>query len=216
MKCIIADDHGMLRKGLSELLKTIEPDLHITEVGSFPALIEQLSLDPDIDLVLLDLVIPGSTGLEGLKQLKKQWPATAVIMVSSTEDPIIIRSAISSGASGYVPKSTPVEHLPSAFQLILAGGIYVPPVALGTDISVGTGGEKKNRPDFIEQGLSARQNRILVCIAEGMSNKEIAAELELAEQTVKNEVSRLFRILGVANRAQAAVFVKSRYQPSEN
>ena len=205
MKCIIADDHGMLRAGLRELLKSIDSDLVINEVDNFTSLYENLFQEPDTDLVLLDLIIPGITGLEGLTKIKQTWPAIAVVMVSSSEDPTLIRSAIAGGASGYVPKSTPVELLPSAFQLILAGGVYVPPLALHPSNS------EKNYPQTYHAAgqkpssiLTPKQQRILGYIAEGFSNKEIAIQLDLAEQTVKNETSRIFKALGVTNRAMAA------------
>lgn len=212
MKCVIADDHGMLRTGLKELLKTIDPTLELSEAENYNVLLEKLAAEPDTDLILLDLVLPGTSGLEGLKKLKTQWPSTAVIMVSSTEDPAIIRAAISSGASGYVPKSTPVELLPSAFQLIFAGGVYIPPIALASgSVNEVIGNELDYEQNFVEENLSGRQKKVLIFIADGLSNKEIADRLDLAEQTIKNEVSRIFKVLGVANRAQATGFIKKNF-----
>lgn len=209
MKCIIADDHGMLRAGLRELLRSIDTDIEIHEVENFNNLYERLTQEPETDLVLLDLVIPGVTGLDGLKKIKKTWPAVAVVMVSSNEEPALIRNAIAFGASGYVPKSTPVELLPSAFQLILAGGVYVPPAALSPSVPEVTPPLDLTCSDSFSTLLNLKQQRILEYIAKGLSNKEIAGELDLAEQTVKNETSRIFKTLGVTNRAMAAATLTS-------
>ncbi len=205
MKCIIAADHGMLRAGLRELLRSIDSEITIYEVENFISLYENLTRSPDTDLVLLDLFIPGVSGLEGLTKIKKRWPPVAVVILSASEESTLIRNAIAGGASGYVPKSTPVELLPSVFQLILAGGVYVPPAALHPSNSGKYTSQTDNTSEKnVSSILSLKQQRILDYIAKGLSNKEIAAEVDLVEQTVKNETSRIFKALGVTNRVMAA------------
>jgi DNA-binding NarL/FixJ family response regulator len=214
MKCIIADDHGMVRTGIREVLKAIEPQMEILEAGTFGDLLRLLKQDAGIDLIILDLVLPGTQRLEGLQHIRTRYPTSAVVVVSAKENPNLMHEALSTGISGYIPKSTPADVLPAAFRLILAGGIYVPPGILLTDtLPVGDWAEPEDAEQVLDIAqLTKRQREILSALGQGASNREIAMQLGLAEQTIKNHVSKILKVLGVPNRAQAALKARSGYE----
>ena len=124
-KALIADDHALIRFGLREMLEGCWPEVEVLEVETLPQVVSCLTRDPEIGLVLLDLVIPGARGLEGLDLLRRHFPAVAVVVVSADETPSLIRRALAAGAAGYLPKSTRTEVMAGALRLVLAGGIYV-------------------------------------------------------------------------------------------
>ncbi|MDO9502189.1 response regulator transcription factor [Falsiroseomonas sp.] len=208
LKALIADDHALIRSGLREMLEACAPGMPVLEVENLPQVVDCLSRDPEIGLVLLDLVIPGARGLEGLDLLRQHFPAVAVVVVSADETPALIRRALAAGAAGYLPKSTRTEVMAGALRLVLAGGVYVPPSIID--------GEEEPAPerpalDPKTLGLTDRQGEIFVLLGEGLSNRAIGARLGLAEQTVKNQVSQTLRRLGVASRIEAAVLAR-RYR----
>lgn len=207
-KALIADDHALIRRGLREMLEGCAPDMAVLEVETLPQVVDCLTRDPDIGLTLLDLVIPGARGLEGLELLRQHFPAVAVVVVSADETPALIRRALAAGAAGYLPKSTRPEVMAGALRLVLAGGVYVPPSMIDR--------EEEPEPglpalDPATLGLTERQADILMLLGEGLSNRTIGSRLGLAEQTVKNQVSQTLRRLGVASRIEAAVLAR-RYR----
>lgn len=207
-KALIADDHALIRFGLREMLEGCWPEVEVLEVETLPQVVSCLTRDPEIGLVLLDLVIPGARGLEGLDLLRRHFPAVAVVVVSADETPTLIRRALTAGAAGYLPKSTRTEVMASALRLVLAGGVYVPPSLIDR--------EEKAEPDLpvldpATLGLTERQGEILMLLGEGLPNRAMGDRLGLAEQTVKNQVSQTLRRLGVASRFEAAVLAR-RYR----
>ena len=203
MKLLIVDDHPFLRDGLAALLMQIGPDTTVLQARDATEGIALVDNHLDLDVVILDLAMPGMEGLQALSEFGRKRPDLPVIVLSSSEDPRDVRRALTSGALGYVPKSASQHVLLSAIRLVLNGDLYVPPLIL--DAKVGT----IARRTFSGEGesnrlLTARQIEILTLVSEGKPNKTIAAALALSEKTVKAHITAIFKALNVVNRTQAA------------
>jgi Response regulator containing a CheY-like receiver domain and an HTH DNA-binding domain len=207
MKILLADDHELIRKGLIDIISSRNNSWQLAEAASLADVQNHLVLNPETDLVLLDLNLPGSSDLNGLSTLQKHFPGIAVVIISSEEAPEVVVSALRKGASGYIPKSTCNEVLIKALELVVSGGVYVPPQVLH-DYSIPVGRpeaqclESDDKFSFGE--LSEVQQQIVRLLAEGMSNKEISVKTGLALQTVKNQVSRILRKTGLDSRTALA------------
>ena len=176
---------------------------------------ELIDAHPDLDLVLLDLNLPGQHGFEALAELRTRHPALPVVVLSSEHDRAGVTRALDQGAMGYIPKLSTNEVLVSALRLVLSGGIYIPPDILARSGSApvasanesGTvsihGAASTRRPGDL--GLSARETQVLKLLLEGKSNKLICRELGLADSTVKNHVSQILKALNVTSRTQAVI-----------
>ncbi|MFA5702163.1 MAG: response regulator transcription factor [Advenella sp.] len=204
MKFLLADDHALIRSGLISLIQQMHADWHIHEAADLPSIEKLLQAIPDMDLLMLDVQLPGSEGLNGLRNIRKQWPALSVVMISSSEDPELIRQCLSFGASGYIPKSTSNDVLGSALNLVLSGGIYIPPAVLS-----GLGERKTPVITGLLCELSPPQLELLAMIAQGYSNQEIAIQKNLAVQTIKNQASAIFKLLNAKNRIEAISIYRS-------
>ena len=197
----IVDDHPLFRDALRQSLKTALASLETVVAGSLEELNTLLADGRDIDLVLLDLNMPGVLGFSGLLYLRAQYPHLPVAIVSASEEPATIKRAIDFGASGFVPKSQPVEEIRAAVQAVLDGDIWTPPEI---DISdVGNQGDE----DLIARlaKLTPQQVRVLMMLSEGLLNKQIAYELGVSEATIKAHVSAILQKLGVDSRTQAVI-----------
>jgi two-component system nitrate/nitrite response regulator NarL len=204
MKLLIVDDHAVLREGLAALLQQIGPDTTVVQARDAREAIALLGDHPDLDVVVLDLMMPGMQGLDALSEFARTRPDLPVIVLSSSEDPSDVRKALAAGALGYVPKSAGQRVLLSAIQLVLNGDLYIPPLVLEAkrESAESLGYRASSRP---EQALTARQVEILKFLSEGAPNKSIAKVLGLSEKTVKAHVTAIFKTLNVENRTQAAV-----------
>ena len=203
----MADDHALFRAGLRHLLKDSGGQPEIVEARDFQEAAQHLSQTEDFDLLLLDINMPGMDGFTGLRQLCAQAPAVPIVVVSVRDRAEDVRKALDAGAMGYIPKSSTPEVMVSALQLVLAGGIYLPPNLLGDPTSeLGSDGASDGDPqsDLLKR-LTPRQRDVLALLAEGKSNKEIADVLGLAPGTVKIHISRILRTFGVQNRTQAVI-----------
>lgn len=203
---VIGDDHPLVQAALRSALSGAFPGATIEECPDLDAVIEAVRRSPEVvDLVLLDLNMPGSSGLAGLFLMLSCFPTVPVAILSAVEDAATIRRAIAGGASGYIPKSLALPDMVGAIKTILAGGISTP-ATFDPDIGV-------NADDLAAArrfaSLSPQQLRILALIVQGRLNKQIASELGVSEQTIKIHVSTIFRKLGVSTRTQAAVFAGS-------
>ena len=216
-RIMIADDHALVRGGLVQLVKLVEENVEIIESNDFKQTLECLDAGKAIDLLLLDLLMPGMNGMDGIKQICKKWPDVPVIVVSVRENISDIRNALAAGAMGYIPKTSSPDIMMSAIQLVLSGGVYVPPHVLGSTTSVDDSSDYQTYTDesiepLSNQGytqLTQRQQEVLDLMALGKSNKEIADKLGLTTGTVKMHSSRIFKSLNVQNRTEAvAKFAK--------
>ena len=198
---VVADDHPLFRGAIKETLRSIDADVEILEAGDFEAAKKIVSDTPEIDLVLLDLTMPGTSGLSGLVTLRALQPAVPVVIVSASDDIATIRRAIELGASGYIKKSSSIEEIRSAINDVLSGGIASP-----ANVSLGA----ETDPDFLDliqriRTLTPQQGRVLGMLAEGLLNKQIAYELGVSEATIKAHVSAVLQKLNVDNRTQAVI-----------
>ena len=203
LRLVIADDHPLFRGALREAVLGRSPEARIEEVGTFDDLTALLERDPDFDLILLDLTMPGARGFSGLIYLRAQYMAIPVVVVSGNEEPAVIRRCLDLGASGFIPKSTSVGSMRDAVAQVLKGETFLPP-----DINVTTKADAET--DAIIARLSTltpQQVRVLMMLAEGRLNKQIAYELSVSEATVKAHVSAILQKLGVESRTQAVIAV---------
>jgi len=203
---VIGDDHPLVQAALSASLQQAIPGMSIREAGAVEDVVVEISKAPhEVDLVLLDLDMPGTTGFTGLLLLLASFPDIPVAILSAQEAPTTIRKAISLGASGYIPKTSSLTTMAEAVQRILDGDVWVPK-------SISVVGQIESEADIdIARRLSmltAQQVRILARLVEGKLNKQIAAELNITEQTVKSHVSKILQKLKVVSRTQAAILVE--------
>jgi DNA-binding NarL/FixJ family response regulator len=200
---LIIDDHPLFREGLKGLLIGLDPAADVCQAASV-ADAESMAGQP-FDLVLMDLQMPGTFGMEALVRIKAMFGDSAVVVVSGDDSPSTIQSAIHHGAAGYVPKSTEPGVTTHALRLVLAHGIYLPPEALRA-LPLHDGGLEARTEDGLAAcpwDLSPRQLAVLRCLLQGKPNKVIAREIGIAEGTVKAHLWAVYQLLGVNNRAQA-------------
>ena len=203
LSILIADDHPLFRDALASAISGLDIESEVSLAGNFNDAISVLAEGNGPDIVLLDLNMPGSRGLSGLNQLRGQYPACPVVVVSAVEDPNTIRRSLAMGASGYVPKSSSIEEMRNAIRSVLDGDIYVPQ---GIDLDVEQDAEEAELIDRM-QSLTPQQSRVLGMLGEGLLNKQIAYELGVSEATVKAHVSAILLKLGVDSRTQAVILL---------
>jgi len=215
MKILVVDDHALIRTALRGVLAELDRDVTILEAGDCRSAFDLIETHPDLDLVLLDLNLPGMHGLAALEELRTRHPALPVVVLSSANDRASVTQALDQGAMGYIPKLSTNEVLVSALRLILSGGIYIPPEILARWAPQPTpdeetvtplaarGGPRPRVP--ADLGLSERQAQVLRLLLQGRSNKLICRDLDLAESTVKNHVSLILKALNVTTRTQAVI-----------
>jgi DNA-binding NarL/FixJ family response regulator len=202
VKILIADDHALFRDGLRYMLAGLADEVTILEAKDSTEALATVGATPDLDLVLLDLAMPGMDGLAGLRALRGRRPALPVVILSASEEPVDVRRAIESGAMGFIPKASSSAVMLGALRLVLSGGVYVPPAYLERSRA---GTTPITAPSADTLGLTPRQHDVLRLLGQGQSNKEIARVLGLAEGTVKLHISAILRALGVSNRTRAVV-----------
>ena len=197
MKILIVDDHTLFRQGLCYVLNELEEQIGILEASGLEQAMQHVAANPDLDLVLLDLHMPGEDGFTALDTFAKRYPVMPVVILSASKQYGDIKRALDAGAMGYIPKDTTSTVMLNALRLILSGGIYVPP-----DMAQQFG---LNQSDSNAPVLTPRQLQVLALLVQGYSNKVIASQLNLAEATVKMHVTSIMKSLGVSNRTQAAM-----------
>jgi DNA-binding NarL/FixJ family response regulator len=200
-RLVIADDHPLFRDALRQAVASVVASSKIDEAGSFEELTALLEQDSDVDLVLLDLTMPGISGFSGLIYLRAQYPAIPVVIVSATDDGGTIRRSLDFGASGFIPKRFGVDTLRDAIMKVMDGDVWVPP---DTDLSSATDPELARLRDRLVT-LTPQQVRVLMMLSEGLLNKQIAYELGVSEATIKAHVSAILQKLGVESRTQAVI-----------
>jgi DNA-binding NarL/FixJ family response regulator len=207
MKVLIVDDHALVRDALAHVLAGLIADLTVFEAGEPESAFRTIEREPELDLVLLDLSLPGMHGLTALRSLRASHPAVAVVVVSATSDRDSVKQALDAGAMGFIPKSSSNEIMKNALRLVLAGSVYVPPELVGRG-SVAQAIEapaRQHQRTPADIGLTQRQAEILALMMAGQPNKRICRELDLAESTVKNQISVILKALGATSRMQAVL-----------
>ncbi|MGO9774607.1 MAG: response regulator [Roseiarcus sp.] len=201
VQVLIADDHPLVLGALRQAVSGAIPGAKIHEADDFESLAAALERTPDMDLVLLDLTMPGVRGFSGLLFLRSERPGVPVIVVSGNEDRAVMRHCIEFGAAGYVPKSLDVETMRTAIRKVLDGGQWTPP---DLDLTVQPNREASALVRRLSS-LTPQQVRVLMMLSQGLLNKQIAYELGVSEATVKAHVSAILQKLGVESRTQAVI-----------
>src|SRR6187455_2281543 len=198
---VIADDHPLFRGALREAVTGLFADAAIAEAGSFDDAVALLDKGGDVDLVLLDLTMPGVRGFSGLMYLRAQYPSVPVAVVSANDDPAAIRRCMEFGASGFIPKTLAVDGMRAAISAILSGGVWTPP-----DVDLAGGADAEAAELMARMAtLTPQQVRVLMMLSEGLLNKQIAYQLSVSEATVKAHVSAILQKLAVESRTQAVI-----------
>ena len=200
-RLVIADDHPLFRGALRESISGLLEKVDIAEAGTFDDVVALLERGGDVDLVLLDLTMPGVRGFSGLMYMRAQYPSVPVIVVSANDDPAAIRRCMEFGASGFIPKTLGVDAMRAAISRILSGGVWTPP---DVDLTAGSNAEAAELMARMAT-LTPQQVRVLMMLSEGLLNKQIAYQLSVSEATVKAHVSAILQKLGVESRTQAVI-----------
>ncbi|OUR90600.1 hypothetical protein A9Q81_19145 [Gammaproteobacteria bacterium 42_54_T18] len=227
MDILLVDDHALFREGLALVLKqqlnSSEGNVNILEADSAKTALQALQQHQDLDLILLDLHLPDNQDFSLLQQIKSSDPSIPVAMLSANEDAQKIQQALQQGASGFITKSSKSSVMISAIQLILAGGIYVPPAILKADLggeqvssepegnNVNTARSPNSVDNTVVIQLTERQKEVLHLMDDGLSNKEIAKVLNMSPSTVKVHVAAILRACNVNNRTQAVSFARTHH-----
>ncbi|CAO3410388.1 response regulator transcription factor [Azospirillum largimobile] len=203
-RILIADDHPMVRDALRSAVLYSCQATDVMEADRLDSVMQALEERGDLDLVLLDVNMPGMNGLGGLRTLRQRFPATPVVVVSAHEERRWVREAIESGAAGFIPKSTPRDAIAAALRQVLNGELYIPPQAGDESVEEAEDAETAEIARRIAT-LTAQQLRVLELLGTGKLNKEIAFDLSITETTVKAHVSAILQKLKVYSRTQAVV-----------
>lgn len=211
MKILIADDHELFLQGLEFILQKQYPEAQIVLASNYNDIFQILKEQKDFDLILTDLAMPGANWLDALKQIHTDCPDVPIIIISAVFDRQILQKTFDIGVSGYVSKSFSNSLIISAINLVMAGGIYVPPEVLQMSVQSSPEPMREllaslNEPksDTTDNNiLTPRQKEVLTCLADGLSNKQIAYRLGVSEGTIKIHITLLLRALEVTNRLAA-------------
>ena len=204
MKILIVDDHPLVREGLRQVLRDLDPEPDILQAGSGAELFALAAQHPDLDLVLLDYHLPDMNGLQAMHSLLPRHASLPILMLSGTQDVLLMREVLSHGASGFVTKTGNSAALLDAVRRVLDGQLVLPREVIRDPLRPVT---PHSNPRQLHN-FTARQESVLLLLMEGRTNKEISVALTLAEETVKNHVTNILRRLGVQTRLQAVLLAK--------
>ncbi len=199
MDVLLVDDHPIIHETLGAVVRSVLPEAGFHAESDLAGGLARARQLKHLELVLLDLGLPGCSGLEALIRFRKTLPGVRVAIISATDDPTSVRAALDAGAVGYVPKTSPPKVLANALQLIAQGGTYVPPLLIEGEPPA------RKEPKLSDFGITDRQADVLRLLIRGHSNAEIARELKIAENTVKQHAHAAYRSLGVGSRTEAIV-----------
>jgi DNA-binding NarL/FixJ family response regulator len=200
-RLVIADDHPLFRGALREAVSGVFGRAEIGEAGTFEEVTDLLERGGEVDLILLDLRMPGVRGFSGLMYLRAQYPSVPIVVVSANDDPAVIRRCMEFGASGFFPKTLGADALRAAIARVLAGEVWTPP---DVNLALETDAESAALIARLAT-LTPQQVRVLMMLSGGLLNKQIAYELGVSEATVKAHVSAILQKLGVDSRTQAVI-----------
>ncbi len=225
MKVLLIDDHPLILSALQTVIERMGGDTTVVGAGGARAARQKLQADADFDLVLLDLHLGDADGFEVLAEFRIKYPALPVVVVSASDRSSDVIRAIDAGAMGFVPKRASNETLLEALHMVMSGGIYVPPMTMGSEPAAKPEGDTvpdvlrvMRQPEFdsgfpsnavplADFGLTPRQTEVLALLLKGQPNKLIAREMNLSVETVKDHVAAVLRALGVSSRTQAVLAV---------
>jgi len=211
VKVLVADDHPLIREALQNVLVELDGAVTSLEAANGDGVRRLVAGHADLDLLLLDLMLPGVSGFELLDELRRDYPSLPIVVLSALDDPGTVKAVLARRAMGFIPKSSPHQVMLSALRLVVSGGRYLPPELIARDAtavsSYGFNPVAGAPVSAAGLGLTGRQQQVLALMAQGKSNKQICRELGLAEATVKIHVTAILRALGVTSRAQAIVSV---------
>lgn len=193
----IADDHPIMRAALRAALQALGPATRFVEASDLPSVLTLVAEHSDIDLLLIDLNMPGARGLDAVRAVRDRAPLVPLAVISAEQQPGIVAALLALGVAGFIPKSDPSAVIVGAVRLMLAGGVYAPPHLMHD--------RDADRPPSLPRGLTARQFDVLRLLAQGKPNKVIARELGVTEGTVKVHLLAVFRTLEVRNRTSAVL-----------
>jgi DNA-binding NarL/FixJ family response regulator len=240
VKVLLVDDHPLILAALQSVIRGLGDDVTVQGVDNESAARKLLAEDPDQDLLLLDLQLGATDGFDLLAELRRQYPALPIVVVSASDRASDVIRAIDAGAMGFVPKRATNDILFEALRMVMSGGIYVPPMTLGMtpappappkggdtvpdvmrpqfdsgsppDIVIGGDSVHDAPRSFAELGLSKRQADVLAYLLKGMPNKIIAREMHISIETVKDHVAAVLKALGVSSRTQAVLLISQMAQ----
>ncbi|MFN3750987.1 MAG: response regulator [Thiobacillus sp.] len=207
MKTLLADDHPLMREGVRQVLSQLESAVEIVDAHDYPSLFAQTTRHLDLDLALVDLNMPGFVGMRGIAQYRSRFPDIPLVVLSASESPHDIRSALEAGALGYIPKSAPAPVMLAALRQVLAGDLYVPD-CLGDSAPAAPPVPPTDLDALRSLGLTARQLDVARLLAQGHTNKTIGHLLSMSESTVKVHNTEIFKALGVSNRTEAVLEIQ--------
>jgi DNA-binding NarL/FixJ family response regulator len=198
-RIIIADDHPLFRNALCQAVKQVVHDADIMECDSISSLETLLTAQSDVDLILLDLRMPGANGFSGLVLIRRQHPDIPVVVISASDDHMIMQRAIEYGASGFIPKASDLSQIADALQTVMNGSLWLP--------SVISQNPSNDEHEFAQRlkTLTPQQLRVFMMLTKGLLNKQIAGQVNVSEATVRTHMTAIFRKLGVRNRTQAVL-----------
>jgi len=198
MDFLLIDDHPIIHETLAAVVRSVVPGAQVHSETELAGALSRAGELKELELVLLDLGLPGCSGIDALLRLRKALPRARIVIVSASEDAQSVRSALDAGAVGYVPKTSQPGVLADALRLILAGGIYTPPQGMKSS-------SPRKSASMADLGLTGRQADVLKLLAKGLANLEIARKLAISENTVKQHAHSAYRLLGVSSRTEAMV-----------
>lgn len=215
VKILIADDHPLFRAAMCHALNSIE-HISLVETSTFPDTLNCLASNGDIDILFLDLTMPGNEGLNGLAEVHALHPDVLVVVVTAQEDCDVMAKSFALGASGFIPKSASVDCIIDAVNTVLDGETWIPATSQmssgGLNTSAGLDENSSSGDDDFTRRLkqlTPHQLKVLRMVSDGLLNKQIAYELAISESTVKQHVSAVLRKLGVINRTKAGIAFKN-------
>ena len=211
---LIADDHPLFREALKGALSAKFADLEVFESENFETTLQVLNEQEDLDILLLDLHMPGNGDLYGLIRIREDYPSLPIAVVSGSEDINVVSKVMGYGAMGFIPKSSSSDDIALAINHILEGDVWLP-LELKDKVAAVDGEDKEIAVQVAS--LTPQQYKVLQYLHEGLLNKQIAYELHISEATVKAHITAIFRKLGVYNRTQAVLIAsKLQLEPIES
>ena len=208
LKILVVEDHALVREGIVRILKQLDEPVTLFEAANGDEALAVLQREPDLDLVTLDLALPGMDGVTWLTAQRKRFPAVPIVVVSAYDDTTTVKRVMKIGAAGFVSKAFSADQMVDALRRVLAGEIVEPQGGVTSPLGIDAPSAAPVGEKARDLGLSPRQSEVLALMAKGKSNRDIAELLGLTEGTVKIHVTAVFKALGVNSRTQALVAVQ--------